>query len=156
MPKAKQLKEILRFEPDSPVSVTLNTDPGSAKGNTRQTQFGEKTSYTYFTKDDRVFFSSQALHDKLQKYSKGETVIITLVDGKVWTVSISGEKQLADEHLMKNVTDTESLILIRSIYEDVQTIKNHILGNDKQATVEKGTYPTDIKPGDTTGSGLPF
>ena len=156
MPKAKQQKEILKFESNNPVQITLSTDPSSAKSNTRETQWGTKTSFTYFTKDDKVFFASEALHNKLLEYSKGDTIIVTLVDGKMWTLSISGERHVADAGLNKLVEDTETIVLLRSMYEDILSIKNHLNLNGTKEETRK--YPTDNPAGSqsTGGDDLPF
>src|SRR3990167_1731510 len=84
----KQYKnEILKFEANVPVSVTLDTEPSEAKATTRDTQWGKKTSFTYFLKEGKVTFASEALHSKLSQFRKGDLVTVNLVDGKIWQVS---------------------------------------------------------------------
>lgn len=133
----KQKREIIKFVADTPVSITLDTDPSKAKSYTKNTDWGVKTSYSYFTTDEKVFFASEALHKKLEGYAKGDTVVITLVDGKVWSVSSSSERKTSN--IQKDLDQTETVVLLRQIVSDIQEIKNHLYGSREN----KREYPKD-------------
>ena len=139
MNKQKSNREIVKFVADEPVTVVLDTDPSTAKSTTRETQWGPKTSYTYFTGDNRVMFPSQALHERLSRYNNGDTVTITLVDGKNWLVVPSG---IASETKV-SIGNEESIVLLRKIANDVDLIKSHIFNKnenkDTKPIFEKAT-----------------
>lgn len=66
--------ETIKFELDKPVTITLGFDqPKTGEG-----EYG--TWYLYGGKSDGrlvTFFSAEGLHEKLQGYKKGDTIIIT-------------------------------------------------------------------------------
>lgn len=142
-PKAN--KEVIKFESNKTVQVVLDTEPASAKSNTRDTEWGVKTSYTYFTKDGRVMFPSQALHDRLSNYSKGDTVSITLVDGKTWLVTSDSAGFEKKKEINKALETTETVVILRQLSRDIEMIKAHILGsgNDVKTNNDKQTE-TDL------------
>ena len=136
----QQKKDIIKFVSNEAVTVTLDTEPTNAKSNTRDTQWGPKTSFTYFTGDGRVMFPSEVLHDKLLRYSKGDTVTITLVDGKQWLVTSAtavAKKSIASP-IDRVLENTETTILLRKIASDIDLIKGHIFGVN-----------TNVKPNET-------
>lgn len=138
--KTKQKREIIKFGSNEQVELTLDTDPSSAKSSTRDSQWGPKTSYTYFTKEDKVFFASQTLHDKLANYAKGDKLKITLVDGKMWSITSDGAGARKESENNKNLEVTETSILLRKIAMDIDLIKNHLFGTKNEETKK---YPKD-------------
>lgn len=92
--KKQTKKEIVRFEDDQPVSLVLDTDPMRVKGKTTDGEYGPRTSYMYFTEDDRIFFATEFLHNQLATFSRGDEVTITKArtdGGKVnWIVKRGG------------------------------------------------------------------
>lgn len=142
--KTKQKRDIIKFVDNEPVTVVLDTDPATAKSNTRETQWGPKTSYTYFTKDDRVMFPSQALHDKLKNYTKGDTVTINLVDGKLWQVTSDGVGAKKELEMQRVLENTESTILLRKIALDIDLIKGHLFGKNTGTDMAKLQDDDDI------------
>jgi len=135
--KEKKLREIVKFEADKEVQLTLDTDPGAAKSNTRDTEWGTKTSFTYFTKDDKVFFASEALHGKLLQYAKGDTVSITLVDGKIWLLTSDSVGSKRNTEINSKLESTESTILLRKIALDMEIIKSKLLGANTNDTTKE-------------------
>ena len=137
MTNTKVKREIVKFVANEPVQIVLETEPSEAKANTRETQWGPKTSYTYFTGDGRVAFPTEALHDKLKNYSMGDTVIITLVEGngrKLWQVTSDSAGSKKEAGLQRVVENTETTILLRTIAMDVMQIKAHLLGTPDETT----------------------
>lgn len=130
-------KEIIKFVSNEPVQLVLDTEPSTAKSTTRDSQWGMKTSYTYFTGDGRVMFPSQALHDKLRNYAKGDTVTIQLIDGKLWSVTSDGAGQKKNADIQRSLENTESTILLRKIALDIDLIKGHLFGTNTKTNDNK-------------------
>lgn len=128
MPKAQ--REIIRFEADKPVQITLNTNPQFSKSFIRKSdKWGDKTYYTLFTKDDKVFFASEALFNKLVQYQKGDTIVITLVDGKVWNVSSSDERKSSD--ISKSIDLASVMMRLDSIESQLIEVQKEVYGKEK-------------------------
>ena len=115
MNKAQNTK--IKFEPNTPVHVTLVTNPATAKENIRDTEWGVKKSYTIFVNDNRVMFATEALYLKLKGlYSTGDSIIINLIkkDGRTeWNISPAGERKVAK--ISGSINDSEALTLLRAI-----------------------------------------
>lgn len=133
----KQKREIIKFVSNTPVEVILDTEPTEAKSQTRESQWGTKTSYTYFVKDGRIMFPSEALHNKLKQYSKGDTVTINLVDGKTWSVSSDGAGTKKNSELQKDLDRTETTILLRKIALDIDLIKSKLFDSNTDKSTDK-------------------
>lgn len=132
MPKTNKNENISKqLTSGNNVTFTLNMDPSTAKRYESSGQYGNKVSYGYFCKDDKMFFATEILHDRLQKYGKGDTVTVSFNDKK-WDVSSDAMPQ--NRELEKLVNDTETTILLRTIAMDIKTIKSHLFGtqNAKQ------------------------
>lgn len=135
----KKQSEIIKFSANTPVTVVLDTEPSTAKSTTRDSQWGMKTTYTIFLDQNRVMFASQALFDKLKMFSKGDTVTINLVDGKLWSVSSDKAGSRRNDEINQVVEGTEANILLRKIATDVDIIKSHLLGTK----TNEQTTPTE-------------
>ena len=127
MNAAKKLREVVRFEPDKPVQVSFDYNVGTAKSSTRETDYGPKTSYTVSVNKNQVMFASEALFAKIRDYQQGESAIITLVDGRTWSINSAGERKVAK--ISGSINDSESIALLKSIDQKLDKLLN---GEDKK------------------------
>lgn len=130
----KKQREIIRFTPGESVQLTLSSSPALAKPFNKETKWGTKTFFTLFTKDDRVFFATEALYNKLLGYNKGDSLVITLTEDKIWNVSPSGERQ------MSNIGGSILELRVEAIEKDIKEIKNYIYGGKED---EELKYPEE-------------
>ena len=126
MAYAKKRKEIVKFEDDQPVSLVLDTDPSRVKGKTSDGEYGPRTSYMYFTGDERIFYATEYLHNQLETFRKGDEVTITKVrtdNGRVnWSVKRGGDSARSAVNSIKKEFNNSSLD------DRVKKLENAIFG----------------------------
>jgi hypothetical protein len=76
----KKESTIINFEEGVPTTITLKTNPETAKEVSRTSKAGKPyTQYTYFTHNGEVFWAFKDLHEELKRFRANDTVTITKV-----------------------------------------------------------------------------
>ena len=138
MPKAKIQRKPVKFEDNTPVQVTFDFDPSTAKSFEQKSDYSDSgvvTRYMMCVNKDEIIFASEALYAKLKGFQKGDTISINFAE-KRWIVN---PVKVSDGGIEKLVNDTETNILLRKMSEDIEQIKQHLYGSKE----EVNTYPTD-------------
>lgn len=134
MVKKAYKNEIVNFEPNVPTTLVLDINPLEVRGKERTGNWGNYMNYSYFCTNDKMFFASSMLHDKLQGFSKGDTVTIQKVQdsqgGKiVWLVSSDNQKtnqfKASSESLL-----TKLMFEISSMNKKLDEVIKHIYGEE--------------------------
>lgn len=139
----KKTNTIINFEDNTPVNITLAVEPQKVVAKERQTDWGPKKYYTYFCDGDKVFFATEMLHNKLQGFYKGDTLVVTkdVTSGKtVWVVNVGGAQHTSSA-LQQQLNNTEQTVVLRAIFEKLDRIEQHL--GIKQETNEKKEFPTN-------------
>src|SRR3990167_1495793 len=138
MPKIKEKREPIKFEENTPVQVTFDYEPSTAKGYEQERKFsdsGKVTKYAVSVNGKQIIFATEALYAKIKGYQKGDTVSVNFAE-KRWIVN---PINVSDGGVEKLVNDTESNIILRKIASDIEEIKQHLYGSKE--TIKN--YPTD-------------
>jgi hypothetical protein len=130
-------RDIIKFEDGVAIPIILESEPSTAKGYTKETKFGTKTSYAIFVDKNRMLFASEVLHSKLSEFHKGDAITITLSD-KRWVIQGSSTTTTSP---LKQHLEGEQIGLLTKIAEDIKEIKETLYGKTKE---DKKEYPKEI------------
>ena len=123
----------IEFEFGQPAIITLDLDPSKAP----ITKSGK--SWSYFTKDNCIFWANKVLHDALQLFSKGDTISITkkFENGELkWEVESSDSVPKDNKHLATGMGLAAPSLAVETHKNTIEILK--ILKNEKGLTEDEG------------------
>lgn len=125
----------VEFPVNIPVVLTLDTEPAKVQPKVKQGQWGDYNSYTYFAKGGKVFWPSDALHQELLNYHRGDVVTITKTQPvgqqkMTWVVQagqVEGAQEVSNDYV------ANQQVILQKLHDIEEMLVNYINGKRPKA-----------------------